>query len=271
MDVLERNAVSVTGSEGARPMVFAHGFGCDQAMWRFVAPAFADDHRIVRFDHVGAGRSDLSAYDQRKYATLDGYAGDVIQVVQRLGLSDVVLVAHSVSCMIGALATSEAPELFGALVMIAPSPRYIDEGDYHGGFTREDIHGLLETMDHNYLGWSEQMAQMVMASPDEPELEEELTNSFCRTDPQIARQFARTTFLGDNREDLAEVPVPTLVIQVAADAIAPVEVGEFVHDQLRDSQLVVLDTVGHCPHMTDPDATAAAIRTFLEAGGGRDQ
>lgn len=271
MDVLERNAVAVTGPDGARPMLFAHGFGCDQAMWRFVAPAFADDHRLVRFDHVGAGSSDLTAYDRDRYATLAGYADDVVQIVERLDLSDVVLVAHSVSCMIAALATAQAPDRFGALVMIGPSPRYVDDGEYRGGFSREDIHGLLEAMDHNYLGWSEQMAQLVAGSEGPPEVEEELTNSFCRTDPEIARHFARTTFLGDNRQDLAEVPVPTLVVQVAADAIAPVEVGEFVHDQLPDSELVVLDTVGHCPHMTDPDATVAAIRGFLSDRGDRDR
>lgn len=268
MDVIDRNAVSITGRRDGRPMMFAHGFGCDQQMWRFVVPAFEQDHRVVLFDHVGAGRSDLSAYDRDRYGTLDGYAEDVVEIARELELTDAVLVAHSVSCMIGALAVALAPELFGALVMVGPSPRYVDDGDYVGGFTREDIDGLLETMDHNYLGWSAQMAQTIMASPDQPELEEELTNSFCRTDPEIARHFARTTFLGDNRADLADVPVPTLVVQVADDPIAPVEVGEFVHDQLPDSDLVMLDTVGHCPHMIAPDATIAAVRGFLETHGG---
>ncbi len=268
MDVIDRNAVSVTGQRDGRPMMFAHGFGCDQQMWRFVVPGFEQDHRIVLFDHVGAGKSDLSAYDRDRYGTLDGYAADVVEIARELGLTDVVLVAHSVSCMIGALAVAEAPELFGALVMVAPSPRYVDDGDYVGGFTREDIDGLLETMDHNYLGWSEQMAQVIMAGSDQSELEDELTNSFCRTDPEIARHFARTTFLGDNREDLADIPVPTLVVQAATDAIAPVAVGEFVHGELPDSELVVLDTVGHCPHMSAPDATTAAIRSFVETHGG---
>lgn len=271
MDVIDRNAVTVTGRQDGRPVMFAHGFGCDQEMWRFVAPAFEQDHRIVLFDHVGAGRSDLSAYDRDRYATLDGYAEDVVEIARELRLTDAVLVAHSVSCMIGALAVTAAPELFGALVMVAPSPRYVDDEDYVGGFSREDIDGLLATMDHNYLGWTEQMAQTIMAGSAQHELEEELTNSFCRTDPEIARHFARTTFLGDNRQDLPGVPVPTLVVQAAHDAIAPVEVGEFVHDQLPDSELVVLDAIGHCPHMSAPEATTAAIRSFLATHGGSDR
>ncbi|MDX1511847.1 MAG: alpha/beta hydrolase, partial [Nitriliruptorales bacterium] len=219
-DVLVRNAVSVTGNPNGRPMLFAHGFGCDQGMWRFVAPAFEDDHQLVLFDHVGAGRSDLTAYDRAKYGSLGGYADDMIEIARQLELRDVVLVAHSVSSMMGAIAATRAPDIFSALVMVGPSPRYIDDDGYRGGFAQEDILGLLETMDHNYLGWSQQMAPVIMDNPDHPELGEELTNSFCRTDPDIARHFARTTFLSDNREDLAAVPVPTLVVQVAQDAIA---------------------------------------------------
>lgn len=264
MDVLARNAVTVTGRDGGRPLLLSHGFGCDQSMWRLVAPAFESDHRVVLFDHVGAGRSDLSAYDRDRYGSLDGYASDVLEIIETTGLAgDVVFVGHSVSAMIGAIAARRAPDVFGALVMVSPSPRYLDDGDYRGGFSRADIEGLLEAMDHNYLGWSEEMAAMVMGAPDEPELTEELSNSFCRTDPEIARHFARTAFLSDNRADLADVKTPTLVLQVLRDAIAPVSVGEFVHAALPDSDLVVLDTVGHCPHMTAPQATIAAIRSFL--------
>jgi sigma-B regulation protein RsbQ len=263
MDVIRRNNVRQSGAPAGRPMVLAHGFGCDQHMWRHVVPHFADDHRIVLFDHVGAGGSDLSAYDPARYGSLDGYAEDVLEICRELGLADVVLVGHSVSAMIAVLAADREPRRFGALVLVCPSPRYVDEGDYRGGFTREDIAELLATMDDNYLGWSAAMAPAIMGVPDRPELGEELTNSFCRTDPEIAREFARVTFLSDNRSDLARVRVPTLVLQSAEDAIAPVEVGRYVHDAIPGSRLVVLDAIGHCPNLSAPAVTAAAIRGFL--------
>jgi sigma-B regulation protein RsbQ len=256
--------VTVTGIPDARPIVFVHGFGCDQAMWRFVAPDFEVDHRVVLFDHVGAGRSDLTAYDPEKYGSLRGYAGDIVEVCRELELRDVVLVGHSVSAMIGVLALQEAPELFGALVMIGPNPRYIDDGDYVGGFSRADIVGLLDALDSNHLGWSAQMAPVIMGNhPDNPELAEELTNSFCRTDPDIARQFARVTFLSDNRADLATVAVPTLVLQCSEDVIAPDAVGRYVHQAVPGSRFTQLAAVGHVPHLSAPKETTAAIRDFL--------
>jgi len=265
MSATDRLHVTVAGDPAGRPMVFAHGFGCDQAMWRLVAPAFADDHRVVLFDHVGAGRSDATAYDPARYASLDGYADDVVALCRELGLRDVVLVGHSVSASIGVLAVRRAPELFGALVMVSPSPRYADDDDYVGGLTHEDIDGLLESLESNYLGWSAQMAPLIMGNPDRPELGEELAASFCRADPAIARQFAEVTFRSDNRADLAAVHVPTLVLQVADDAIAPVTVGRYVHEQIAGSTLTVLDTAGHCPHLSAPEETIAAIRSFLGA------
>ncbi|MGY1621004.1 alpha/beta fold hydrolase [Geodermatophilus sp. SYSU D00965] len=268
MGVIMRNRVRVTGVAGARPMVFAHGFGCDQEMWRFVAPRFETDHRVVLFDHVGAGRSDLSAYDPVKYGSLRGYAADVVELCRELELADVVFVGHSVSAMIGVLADQLAPGLFGALVMIGPSPRYVDEGDYTGGFSRADIAGLLEALDSNHLGWARAMAPVVMGNPDRPELTEELTNSFCRTDPDIARQFARVTFLSDNRADLPGVGVPVLVLQCSADAIAPEAVGRFVHRQVPGSVFTQLAATGHCPHLSAPEETTAAIRAFLSGLGG---
>jgi sigma-B regulation protein RsbQ len=256
--------VTVTGIPDARPIVFVHGFGCDQAMWRFVAPDFEVDHRVVLVDHVGAGRSDLTAYDPEKYGSLRGYAGDIVEVCRELELRDVVLVGHSVSAMIGVLALQEAPELFGALVMIGPNPRYIDDGDYVGGFSRADIVGLLDALDSNHLGWSAQMAPVIMGNhPDNPELAEELTNSFCRTDPDIARQFARVTFLSDNRADLADVTVPTLVLQCSEDVIAPDVVGRYVHQAVPGSRFTQLAAVGHVPHLSAPKETTAAIRDFL--------
>lgn len=264
VDVLRRNCVRLGGASDGRPMVFAHGFGCDQEMWRFVLPEFERDHRTVLFDHVGAGSSDLGAYDRARYGSLRGYAADVVEICRELGLSDVVFVGHSVSAMIGVLALQEAPELFGALVMIGPSPRYVDDGDYVGGFSRSDIAGLLDALDANHLGWSAQMAPLIMGAPDQPELTEELTNSFCRTDPDIARQFARVTFLSDNRGDLATVGVPTLVLQCTQDVIAPEVVGRYVHERIPGSVLTQLDATGHCPHLSAPEETAAAIRAFLQ-------
>jgi sigma-B regulation protein RsbQ len=263
MDVLARNNVSVSGRADGQPMLFAHGFGCDQNMWRHVAPAFADDHRIVLFDHVGAGGSDLSAYEPGRYAALDGYADDVLEICADLGLERVIFVGHSVSAMIGVLAAKREPERFDRLVLVGPSPRYVDDGDYVGGFSADDIEGLLEALESNFLGWSGQMAPVIVGNPDRPELGEELTNSFCRTDPEIAKQFARVTFLSDNRADLPTVRTRSLVLQCADDVIAPQAVGEYVHERLPDSELVLLEATGHCPNLSAPEETIAAIRAFL--------
>jgi sigma-B regulation protein RsbQ len=264
MSVLERNNVTVAG-RGDRPMLFAHGYGCDQHMWRLVAPAFADDYRIVLFDHVGSGRSDLSAYDRAKYSSLRGYADDVLEICAALDLHEIVFVGHSVSAMIGVLAAIKEPGRFARLVLVGPSPRYIDDGDYVGGFTEQDIRELLAFQDSNYLGWSNALAPVIMGNPERPALAEELTNSFCRTDPEIAKQFAAVTFLSDNRADLPAVPVRSLVLQCREDAIAPPAVGAFVHTHLPNSELTVLDATGHCPHLSAPEETIAAMRAFLTA------
>jgi sigma-B regulation protein RsbQ len=262
---LERNNVTEHGPLDAQPMLFAHGFGCDQNMWRHVWPAFAADHRVVLFDYVGAGGSDTAAFDPARYETLEGYARDVLEICAALELSDVIFVGHSVSAMIGALAAAAVPERFARLVLVGPSPRYIDDDDYAGGFTREDIEGLLDAMDSNYLGWSGQIAQVIMANPERPELGEELANSFCRSDPKIARHFARVTFLSDNRTDLARVPTQSLVLQCSDDAIAPDAVGEYVARQLPDARLVRMAATGHCPNLSAPEETVAAIKAFLAA------
>lgn len=246
-------------------MVFAHGFGCDKAMWRFVAPEFEPSHKVVLFDHVGAGGSDLNAYDPVKYRTLDGYADDIIDVITALELPPVVFVGHSVSAMIGVLAALKRPDLFESMVMVGPSPRYIDDGDYRGGFSEEEIHELLETMDANYLGWSAATAPVIMGVPEQPELGEELTRSFCAADPDIARQFAKATFLSDNRADLDQLKTPSLVVQCKQDVIAPISVGEFVRDHLENSEMVVLDATGHCPNLSAPDQLTAAMKDFLAA------
>ncbi|HWL35385.1 MAG TPA: alpha/beta hydrolase [Frankiaceae bacterium] len=261
-DVLARNNVTVRGNPAGRPMVFAHGFGCDQNMWRYVAPAF-ESYRTVLFDYVGAGAADVTAYDPEKYASLAGYAQDVVDVVTALDLSDVVFVGHSVSSMIGVLAAAAAPERFGALVLIGPSPRYVDDEGYTGGFTEADIEGLLASLDSNYLGWSSTMAPVIMGNADRPELGAELTESFCRTDPEIQKRFARATFLSDNRADLARVSLPALVLQCSDDVIAPDTVGRYVHERLAGSTFVKLDATGHCPNLSAPEETVAAIRAFL--------
>ena len=246
-------------------MVFAHGFGCDQNMWRYVWPAFAGDHRIVLFDYVGMGGSDVGAYDPARYSSLRGYADDVLEICRDLELHDVVFVGHSVSAMIGVLAAVVEPERFARLVLVGPSPRYLDDDEYVGGFSGEQIEGLLESLESNFLGWSSTMAPVIMGNPDRPELGEELANSFCRTDPEIARQFARVTFLSDNRADLPRVKTPSLVLQCADDVIAPRTVGEYVQRNLPNSRLILLDATGHCPNLSAPEETVAAIRAFLAA------
>jgi sigma-B regulation protein RsbQ len=261
-NIMNRNNVKLSG-KGSRPIMFAHGFGCDQNMWRFVAPAFEDDSKVVLFDHVGAGQSDVAAYDRDKYASLDGYAADVVEICRELNLSDVVFVGHSVSAMIGALASIKAPELFSRLIMVGPSPRYIDDKDYAGGFSSEQIDELLGSLDDNYLGWSAQMAPAIMGNPERPELGEELTDSFCRADPEIAKAFAGVTFKSDNRADLAKVETPTLVMQCSDDIIASETVGEYVHNHLQHSEIVYLEASGHCPNLSAPREVIAAIRGYL--------
>ena len=264
MSLQRRNNVHVLG-RGKRTMVFAHGFGCDQNMWRLLEPTYADRYRIVLFDLVGSGRSDLAAYDREKYSSLQGYADDVCDLVAEFADGPAVFVGHSVSAMIGLLANLKTPDRFAAQVMIGPSPCYINDGDYVGGFTRKDIDGLLDTLDSNYLGWSSNMAPAIMGAPDKPELGVELTNSFCRTDPDIAKQFARVTFLSDLRAELPRLAAPTLIVQCHDDLIAPVSVGDYMKRQIPHAMLAVINNIGHCPHLSAPSACVDAIDTFLLA------
>jgi sigma-B regulation protein RsbQ len=234
-------------------------------MWRFVAPAFEEDFKVVLFDQIGAGGSDLSAYDPEKYASLHGYADDVVALGDDLGVRDGVFVGHSVSAMIGLLAIKQAPHLFTDLVMVGPSPRYINDPGAHyvGGFEEGQIQELLDFLDSNHMGWSQAMAPVIMGNGDRPELGQELTNSFCRTDPDIAKRFARATFMSDNRADLADFQARTLILQCADDVIAPTAVGEYVHRALPNSELVLMKATGHCPNLSAPDETIAAIRAFV--------
>jgi sigma-B regulation protein RsbQ len=263
-DIVARNNVKVSG-HGTQPMLFAHGFGCDQNMWRYITPAFEADYRVVLFDYVGSGKSDLAAYDAGRYASLDGYADDILDVVHALDLRDVILVGHSVSSMVAVLAANREPDRFDRLVLIGPSPRYINEPpNYHGGFEQADIEGLLDMMDRNYIGWANFLAPAIMGNEQRPELAEELTASFCSTDPDVARRFAEATFFADNRADLAGVRVPALIVQCSNDAIAPVEVGEYTHRSMPGSTFAMIEAVGHCPHMSHPDETIRAIKEYLQ-------
>lgn len=265
MRATARHHVRLSGVEGARAIVFAHGFGCDQNVWQQITPAFEHDFRVVTFDYVGAGSAGAAAYDAERYASLDGYAADVLELVAELDLGPVIFVGHSVSAMIGVLAAIERPELFDRLVLVGPSARYIDDGDYIGGFSATDIDELLDSLESNYLGWSHAMAPVIMANEGRPALADDLEQSFCRTDPAIALQFAEVTFRADNRADLPKVCAPTLVLQCRQDAIAPLTAGEYVRDHLPDATFVVLDAVGHCPHLSAPGPTVEAIGAFIRS------
>jgi sigma-B regulation protein RsbQ len=262
MTIQERNNVHISG-RGSQVMLFAHGFGCDQNMWRFITPAFEQNYKIVLFDYVGAGRSDISSYSPQRYSTLNGYAQDVLDICEELELKDVIFVGHSVSSMIGALAAIERPAYFSHLIMIGPSPCYINDNGYVGGFERKDIEGLLETMEKNYIGWANFLAPKIMGRDDTPELGEELTESFCSTDPVVANQFARATFFSDNREDLPKIKTPSLVLQCSDDIIAPQEVGQYVSSNIPNSTLKVMKAKGHCPHMSEPEETISLMKEYL--------
>lgn len=263
MSIVQRNNVKLFGS-GERTIMFAHGYGCDQNMWRRVTPAFADQYKMILFDYVGAGLSDASAFDRTRYSSLRGYARDVLDILEELNPGPICFVGHSVSSIIGALAAIERPELFESLVMIGPSPRYINDGEYVGGFERADIDGLLEVLESNHLGWSSTMAPVIMGHQEEPELAAELEASFCRTNPTFAQHFARVTFLSDNRADLPRVKPRTLILQCDEDVIAPASVGEYVHRCLPNSQLVVMNATGHCPHMSAPLEVVEEMKRFLQ-------
>jgi sigma-B regulation protein RsbQ len=261
-DIIKRNNVTVHG-EGTQVMLMAHGYGCDQNMWRFIIPFFSSKYKIVLFDHVGCGKSDISAYDYIKYGSLQGYADDIIEICESLNLKNVIFMGHSVAAMMGLLAAKKAPHLFDTLIMVCPSPRYINDETYYGGFAKSEIQELLEFLDSNYLGWSSAIAPVIMGNADKPALSEELANSFCQNNPEIAKHFANVTFLGDNRKDLSELKTRTLILQCTADVIAPEAVGKYVNEQLQNSTLVVMEATGHCPHMSAPEETIELVTEFL--------
>lgn len=261
-NILNRNNVNIIGS-GDKVMLFAHGFGCDQNSWNFVVNAFSDEYKLVLFDYVGAGQSDLKAYDPQRYSSLDGYAQDILDICHELDLKEIIFVGHSVSSMIGVIAALKEPELFKNLIFIGPSARYINDENYVGGFERKDIEALLESMDSNYLGWSSALAPAIMGNTDQPQFGEFLTKSFCATDPDIAREFAKVTFLSDNREDLKKLSIKSLTLQCQQDIIAPISVGEYIRDITPGNSMVMMKATGHCPHISAPQETIEAIKAYL--------
>jgi sigma-B regulation protein RsbQ len=260
--IISRNNVRIIG-KGSKVLLFAHGFGCDQNTWRLILPAFENDYRIIVFDYVGAGHSDLSAYNEERYSTLDGYALDIIEICSELDLEDITFIGHSVSSMIGLLALKIKPQIFSKIVFIGPSPRYIDDESYKGGIDKDDLEALLDVMDSNYLGWSQMVAPLIMADQEDPALAEGLTASFCATDPAIARKFARVTFMSDNRKDLSLLKIPSLTIQCEDDFLTSIEVAEYIKQHTVNNEIAVLTTKGHCPHLSDPKGVIAAIKNFL--------
>ena len=263
MDVIKKNNVVIKGN-GEQVIMFVHGYGCDQNMWRFVVPSFEAQYKVVLIDHVGSGKSDWEAYDYQKYGTLNQYAHDIIDICEALELKDVTLVVHSVSSMIGTVAAIAKPHLFKNIVMVCPSPCYLNDGEYRGGFEKNDITDMIETLNSNYLGWSSGITSVIMGNPDKPELTEELTNSFCQHDPEIAKNFARVTFTSDHREDLPKLGTPTLIIQCDQDLIAPMSVGKYVHEHIKNSQLMVIEATGHCPHLSHSVETTQLIEKYLQ-------
>lgn len=261
-DILIRNNVKIYG-EGQQVMLFAHGFGCDQNMWRLVTPAFEKNYKIILFDYVGCGKSDNRAYNAERYSTLNGYSQDVLDICEELKLEDVIFVGHSVSSMIGLLAAIDQPDIFSSMIFIGPSPRYINDMNYTGGFSREDLEGLLEVMDNNYIGWANFLSPVIMKNHDRPELAVELEESFCSTDPVITRKFAQVTFFSDNRDDLSKLTMPCLILQCSEDEIAPISVGEYTHQMIKGSTYEKMEATGHCPHLSHPEETITLIQKFL--------
>jgi len=264
MTVLKRNNVRITG-RGSRTLLFVNGFGCDQSIWRYITPALSEQFQLVLFDHVGAGLSDVTAYEPAKYASLDGYAQDVLDICRELNLRDVTLIGHSVGAMIGMLAAIREPGFFQQLLMLCPSPCYLNEAGYQGGFDRADLEAMLAFMDHDFVGWADSFAPFIMGNPDRPTLSAELAHSFCQSDPAIAKQFARVTFLSDNRLDVASLKTPCLLLQCARDLVAPLAVGTYLQACLPHAPLITLPVAGHCPHVSAPAETLNALEAFMAA------
>lgn len=265
VDILKRNNVNIMG-EGNQTIVFAHGLACDQTIWNTVLPYFKEDYRIVLFDYVGSGKSDFNAFDPKRYSTMHGYVKDFVEILETLHVGKVIFVGHSVSAMIGILASIEKPDLFETLILIGSSPRYLnDQPDYHGGFEENDIQELLTLMEMNFAGWATVAAAAFMHNPDRPFLTDHLIQSYTKENPKMIKNFAEVVFLSDHREDLAGVTIPSLIMQCSEDSIVPLEAAEYLHQHLKNSKLVVMKATGHYPHVSYPEETVQLIRDYLES------
>ncbi|WP_421924887.1 alpha/beta fold hydrolase [Lysinibacillus capsici] len=261
-NIVVRNNVTILG-QGDQPLIFAHGFGCDQNMWRFITPAFMDKYKIILFDYVGSGNSDINAYSSEKYQSLQGYVQDLLDIIETLSLQNSIFVGHSISAMIGLLASIQHPDYFKKLIMIGPSPCYLNDDGYQGGFERSDIAELLDMMEMNFTGWASYMAPIAMNNPEQPALTQELKQTFIAADPIIAKEFAEVTFLSDHRSELPKVSVPSLIIQCSEDSIVPISVGDYLHQHLKNSTLQLMEAKGHYPHISHPNETIQCIADFL--------
>lgn len=261
-NIIVRNNVTILG-QGDQPLIFAHGFGCDQNMWRFITPAFMDKYKIILFDYVGSGNSDINAYSSEKYQSLQGYVQDLLDIIETLSLQNSIFVGHSISAMIGLLASIQHPDYFKKLIMIGPSPCYLNDDGYLGGFERSDIAELLDMMEMNFTGWASYMAPIAMSNPEQPALTQELKQTFIAADPIIAKEFAEVTFLSDHRSELPKVSVPSLIIQCSEDSIVPISVGDYLHQHLKNSTLQLMEAKGHYPHISHPNETIQCIADFL--------
>jgi sigma-B regulation protein RsbQ len=268
--IQRRNNICISG-QGGRPLMFVHGLGCDQRMWRYVAPTFEPDYKVIKLDLVGCGQSELAAFNPDRYSKLEGYAQDILDAIEALDLHDLTFVGHSVSSMLGAIAAIRQPERFSKLIMVAPSPCYLNHPpDYLGGFDRQDIEELIDMMDKNYMGWASFLAPLAMGNSDSPQLAQELEHSFCSTDPITAKSFAKVTFYSDCRPLLPKIVTPCLVLQCSEDALVPEPIGEYLHHHIPHSSYIKMKATGHCPHLSNPVETAAVIRNYISVIGGNE-
>ncbi|WP_316806398.1 alpha/beta hydrolase [Pedobacter agri] len=268
--ILIRNNVKILG-QGSQVIMFAHGFGCAQSSWKYITDAFLEDYRVILFDYVGSGQSDQNQYDYHKYSTLEGYACDVIDIIEALGLKDIIFVGHSVSSMIGMIAALQIPESFKKLIFIGPSPRYLNDRDYIGGFESADIESIFTQIAEDYVGWTKGISPAVMDKAEQPELADFLQECFEETEPSIALAFAMATFKADYRHQIKNLRVPSLTLQSSNDMMAPQSAGEYIHQNTRDNFLVVMKATGHFPHISEPKETIREIKDFIEGKKVNDQ
>ena len=263
--VTMRNNVKVVGKKNAPVLMLAHGFGCDQNMWRFILPELEYHYQIVLFDYTGSGNSLLTDYTVEKYSTLEGYAKDIIDIIDELQLKAVTIIAHSVSSTIASIASLDRPKIIKKIVMVCPSPCFLNiPPDYQGGFERSDLEELIGLMDKNYIGWANYLAPLVMGRSQSEELIGELSGSFCSTDPIVAKAFAQATFFSDHRHLLQKITCPVQILQSSSDALASISIGYYMAEKIVNSELVVIEAEGHCLHMTNYQKVTQVCLKFIK-------